>query len=121
MNWVTWPFRMMSFLLWFAGQVVLSNVKVIRDNLTAGQDSTPGVVALNTRCRTDLELTCLGALITLTPGTLTLGTGPHATSGTPRLLYVHGMYHSDDAALRVELRAIESRMLHALRLKGGAA
>lgn len=121
MSWVTWPFRMVGFLLWFAGQVVLSNVKVIRDNLTPGQNSQPGVVALNTRCRTDLELTCLGALITLTPGTLTLGTGPQRSKGSPRPLYVHGMYHADAPSLRVELRTIESRMLHALRRQGGAS
>lgn len=121
MSWVTWPFRVGGFLLWFAGQVVLSNAKVIRDNLTRGQDSTPGVVALDTRCRTDAELTWLGALITLTPGTLTLGTATQADSDAPRRLYIHGMYHREATSLRVELRTIEDRMLRALRRKGGTA
>lgn len=121
MSWVTWPLRLGWFLLWFAGQVAASNVKVIRDNLTPGQNSTPRVAVLNTRCRTDLELTCLGVLITLTPGTLTLGTAPVATSTAPRRLYVHGMYHPDAASLRDELRTIERRMLGALRRQGGAA
>lgn len=118
MSWATWPFRMMGFLLWFAGQVVVSNVAVIRDNLTPGQNSTPGVTALDTRCRTDLELTWLGTLITLTPGTLTLGTAPQGDATGPRRLYVHGMYHPDNTSLREELRTIESRMLRALRRAG---
>ena len=120
MRWVTWPFRLANFMLWFAVQVAASNVKVIRDNLTPGQNSTPGVAAFDTRCRTDLELTWLGTLITLTPGTLTLGTAQPSTADAPRRLYVHGMYHPEAESLRGELRTIENRMLNALRREGGA-
>ena len=118
MSWLTWPIRLVGFLLWFMLQVAVSNLQVIRDNLTPGQNSTPGVVALDTRCRTDLELTWLAALITLTPGTLTLGTAQPTTAEAPRRLYVHGMYHRDAPPLRVELRTIETRMLRALRRTG---
>ncbi len=128
MSWLTWPFRAVAFAFWFTVQVAISNYTVVRDNLTPGQDSTPGVAKLETRCRTDLEITVLAALITLTPGTLTLGTvGPARASGTrvaesaptPRVLYVHGMYHREPDSLRAELQTIETRLLRAMRREGG--
>lgn len=121
MSALTWPFRAVGFALWFALQVVISNATVVRDNLSPGQNSTPGVVSLETRCRTDAELTILASLITLTPGTLTLGTSEPAKAGGPRILHVHGMYHSTPESLRDELRTIERHMLGAVRREGGSA
>ena len=119
MSVLTWPFRLLWFVIWFATRVVISNATVVWDNLTPGQRSTPGVALLPTRCRTDAELTVLAALITLTPGTLTLGTAEPATDEDARVLYVHGMYHPDADSLRSELRSIEDRLLHAMRRQGG--
>lgn len=121
MSWLTWPLRIAGFLGWFTWQVAVSNVTVLRDNLTPSQSSTPGVARFVTRCRTDAELTGLAALITLTPGTLTLGTSPEATPGAARVLYVHGMYHPDAGSLAAELRTIEDHFLHAARRQGDRA
>ncbi|ACV09559.1 Na+/H+ antiporter subunit E [Jonesia denitrificans] len=118
-QWLTWPLRMVQFAGWFAWQLVLSNVAVIKDNITPGQDSTPGIVELRTQCRTDAEITALGALITLTPGTLTLGTDIiHTDDGPTRLLFVHGMYAQTAKDLRASLHDMEHRMLHSMRRKG---
>ena len=114
MNWLSWPFRMLFFLLWFAREIVVSSAAVMRDNLTPGQSSTPGIVCLHTRCRTDAEVTLLGALITLTPGTLTLGANRHYADDE-RVIFVHGMYAADAEELRAELQEMETRMLRALR------
>lgn len=118
MSWLTWPLRLLWFALWFVKEIVVSNVTVLRDNLTPGQAGTPGVAVFPTRCRTDTELTLLAALVTLTPGTLTLGTAPHGDTEEPRVLYVHGIYHHDADALRADLASLEARMLHALRREG---
>ncbi len=59
----------------------------------------------------------LASLITLTPGTLTLGTSTDAEQGR-RVLYVHGMYHPDANALRADLADLEQRMLTAIRARG---
>lgn len=115
MTWFTWPFRILGFACWFAWQVVLSNIAVLRDNLTPGQDSAPGIVRCATRCQGDGELTLLAALITLTPGTLTLGT---TREEGERVLFVHGMYAASAEALRTELEDMETRMLRALRRTG---
>lgn len=119
MSWISWPFRLFVLALWFAKEIVVSNVAVVRDNLTPGQNSTPGVARFVTRCRTDAEITLLASMITLTPGTLTLGTtvgdGDHPDA---LVLFVHGMYSTDADELREDLRAMESRMLRAFRRKG---
>lgn len=120
MSTLTWPLRLAWFAAWFVKEIVVSNVTVLRDNLTPGQAGTPGIAAFPTRCRTDTELTLLAALITLTPGTLTLGTAPHGDPEDPRTLYVHGIYHEDADALRTDLAVMETRMLHALRREGVA-
>ncbi|RUQ96892.1 Na+/H+ antiporter subunit E [Labedella endophytica] len=137
MSWITWPFRFIGFWAWFALEMVRANVTVLRDNLTPGQDSTPGIIRYSTRCRGDAELTLLASLITLTPGTLTLGTttqapgaarvpggrGEDADAGAPdaRYLFVHGMYQADAEELRDLVHDLESRMLAAVRRQGGDA
>lgn len=118
-SWLTWLPRLLAFGMWFAWAVITSNIVVLRDNLTPGQSSAPGIAAYATRCRTDSEITMLAALITLTPGTLTMGTH-HAPSGV-RVLYVHGLYATGADALRSELEDMETRMLHAVRRTGDTA
>lgn len=119
MSWITWPLRILFFTAWFARAVVVSNVTVLRDNLTPGQSSHPGIARVQTNCRTDAELTLLAALVTLTPGTLTLGT---VSTRDPqrRVLFVHGMYAADADELRADVARIESRMLRAMRRTGGS-
>jgi multicomponent Na+:H+ antiporter subunit E len=120
MTWITWPVRLASFALWFSKEFIVANVKVMRDNLTPGLDLTPGIARFETQCRTDLEITFLAALITLTPGTLSLGTervGPDHR----RVLLVHGMYAPDAHTLRLELARLEERMLTAIRRKANAS
>ena len=54
----------------------------------------PGIVAVPLELASDLEITVLATLITLTPGTLSL----HLAEDR-RTLYVHAMYIDDPAAL----------------------
>lgn len=116
MNTLTWPLRLVGFVLWFIWAVITSNIVVLRDNLTPGQDSKPGIARMVTRCSTDLEVTFLSVFITLTPGTLTLGAADRDNG--ERVLYVHGMYNDSADDLRDELEDMESRMLRAFRRKG---
>lgn len=117
MSWLTWPIRLMAFAVWFAKEVIVCNVQVLRDNLTPGQDSTPGIARCETRCRSDFEVTLLAAIITLTPGTLTMGTQTMSDS-TTRVLYVHSMYSDGPPGLRAEIADMETHMLQAIRREG---
>lgn len=127
MTWLTWPLRLAAFILWFAREIVISNVAILRDNLTAGQDSTPGIARFRSRCRTDAEITALASFVTLTPGTLTLGTirvdgeQDDSDDAEPWALIVHGMYAADADDLRAALADMETRMLRAFRRKGLSA
>jgi len=115
MSWLTWPVRLVVFVFWFAWAVITSNLTVVRDLVTPGQNSTPGFVELPTRCATDLEITLFGAIITLTPGTLTMGM--QVTDEGTRVLYVHGMYNDSADDLRADLRHMEDWLLWAVRRK----
>jgi len=116
MSWLTWPVRLVVFVFWFAWAVITSNLVVVRDILTPGQNSTPGVVELSTRCTTNLEITLFGAIITLTPGTLTMGMD--ITEDGTRRLYVHGMYNTSADELAEDLKGMEDWLLWAMRRKG---
>lgn len=124
MTWASWPWRILVFWAWFAKELVVANGTVLYDNLTPGQNSTTGIARFPTRCRTDAEITLLATLITLTPGTLTIGTtvtdGAAEDEDVPgtRVLFVHGMYQANADALRVVLADMEERMLSAVRRKG---
>ncbi|NJQ04631.1 Na+/H+ antiporter subunit E [Streptomyces lonarensis] len=113
---VTFPFRLAAFGLWFAVEVVKSSAAVLRDILTTGHRSRPRVVDMPLESEHDGHVTLIASLITLTPGTLTLGVtrGP---SGA-RHLAVHSMYHPDAASALADLRDMEERMLHAFTWKG---
>jgi multicomponent Na+:H+ antiporter subunit E len=122
MTWASWPGRFLAFWAWFAKELLVANWAVLTDNLTPGQNSRTGIARFPTRCRTDAELTLLAALVTLTPGTLTLGTtvtdpAADGEAGT-RVLFVHGMYQPGADALRGVLTEMETRLLQAVRRKG---
>lgn len=121
MTWVTWPVRIVWFLLWFTWLVVRTNAMVLRDALTPGQNSTPGIARYDSHCRTDAEITLLSACITLTPGTLTLGHDTPADPAVAHTIYVHGMYSPHADHLREELRDIERHLLTAMRREGGTS
>lgn len=103
--------RLPGFVLWFAWQVLTSSGKILHDIATPGSDATPRVVRLRLGSRTDGQATLIATLITLTPGTLTLGI---VQEDDHRELLVHSMYHRDNDAALQDLRHMEDTMLHAL-------
>jgi multicomponent Na+:H+ antiporter subunit E len=136
-KWLTWPLRLIGFLLWYAWELVLSNAAVTRDVLTPGQGSSPIVVRYRTRCRSEFETVLLSVLITLTPGTLTLatvarpredadqlapdgGAGDDGAAGTEEYdIFVHAMYSDGPQDARSGLQEMETHMLNGIR-PGGA-
>lgn len=115
-DWLTWPFRIIGFLFWYIWALITSNYSVLKDVLTPRQDSTPGIGLFHSRSESEFEISLISVLITLTPGTLTLGTTTRE-EGAPRQLYVHSLYSADADELRAELKDMEDRMLKAVRLR----
>lgn len=83
-----------GFVLFFLKELMLANLRVAHDVLTPTHHMTPGIVAVPLDLESDLKITLLATLITLTPGTLSL----HLTDDK-RTLYVHAMYIEDPQAV----------------------
>lgn len=83
-----------GFILFFARELISANLRVAYDVLTPRHHMTPGIVAVPLDVESDLEITVLATVITLTPGTLSL----HVADDR-RTLYVHAMYIDDPAHL----------------------
>ncbi len=76
-----------SFLLFYIGDIVKSNVRVAFDVLTPNYGMTPGIVSVDVSGMTDRQLLFMANFITMTPGTLGL-----IFSDTKDKLYIHVMY-----------------------------
>ncbi|MFV0338796.1 MAG: Na+/H+ antiporter subunit E [Chthoniobacterales bacterium] len=107
-NLLTFPFRLVLFLLFYAREIFISNIKVAWDVITPGTMSTPGIIALPLDAKSDIEILTLANLITMTPGTLTLD-----VSTDRKTLYVHCMYLENAEQLKKELKkGLEARVIN---------
>jgi len=104
------PIAALSLLLWFAWALVVSNVSVAREVLTASGRSSIriGVVACPLRTRSGRLATIIAHAITLTPGTLTVD-----ARGRPAVLFVHVLAFEDAEATRAEVADLERRVVDA--------
>ena len=107
---ITVPFRFIAFWAWYLKEFAVANISVLKDIISRGHDSTPGIGRYLCQSEKDAHYTLIAALITITPGTLVVGAGKNTPEGQ-RVMYVHGMYNSDADELRDDLRDMEERML----------
>lgn len=104
--------RVLNLLVYFVRELIASNLRVAYDVLTPGYHLRPGVVAVPLDARTDIEITLLANMITLTPGSFSLD-----VSADRRVLYLHVMYLGEDVeAFRRRIKdGFERRILEVLR------
>ncbi|MGO4956947.1 Na+/H+ antiporter subunit E [Luteococcus sp. Sow4_B9] len=123
---LTWPFRLIGLAIWFAWQIALSSVVIMRDVLTHDDDSDPIIIEYRTRPINTWELAMLALMVNITPGTLVLSTRrvPDAEcecDPSENLaewsLFVHVMYQNRQKALAA-FRETETRILNATRARG---
>ena len=88
-----------GFVMFFIKELIAANLKLAFDVLTPRHHMRPGIVAIPLDLKTDLEITVLTTLITLTPGSLCL----HVTDDR-RILYMHAMYIDDPGQLVREIK-----------------
>lgn len=105
--------RLLLFAVFFLRELVIANAQVVWDVVTPRSRLAPGIAAVPLLSRSDLEVTLIANLVTLTPGTLAL-----AVRRDPAVLYVHGMYAEDADEFRRQIAALETRMLGAVRIDG---
>lgn len=103
--------RILEFLVFFAWELLLANLRVAYDVVTPTFHMRPGIVAMPLDAETDFEIMLLASLISLTPGTLSLDVSPDR-----RFLYIHAMYIRDAEEEKQKLKnGFEQRLLRVLR------
>jgi multicomponent Na+:H+ antiporter subunit E len=103
--------KAIGFFFYFIKELLLANLKVAFDIITPKDYMQPGIVAVPLDAETDMEITLLANLITLTPGSLSLD-----VSKDKKILYVHSLYIEDVIEFRNTLKqGLERRLLEVLR------
>ncbi|RDB43533.1 Na+/H+ antiporter subunit E [Halomonas sp. DQ26W] len=102
--------RILRFMGFFIKELVQANLRVGFDILTPPWHMKPGVIAMPLEARTELEITMVANLISLTPGTLSLD-----VSDDRKVLYIHAMFLDDEEELRRNIKEMECRALELFR------
>lgn len=103
--------KLISFIFFFLYELIKANIEVAYDVITPRHFMKPGIVKIPLDASTDLEITLLANLISLTPGTLSLD-----VSDDKKVLYVHGMYVNDKDEFIANIKnGFEKRLLDILR------
>lgn len=103
--------QIISFFFYFLYELLKANMQVAADVITPKFYMTPGIVAYPLDAKTDLEITMLANIISLTPGTLSLD-----VSDDKKVLYIHAMYVEDKTSFVEGIKnGFEKRLLAILR------
>jgi len=103
--------KAIGFFFYFVKELIVANLKVAYDIITPKDYMKPGIVAVPLDAETDMEITLLANLITLTPGTLSLD-----VSKDKKVLYIHTLYLDGIEKFRSEIKnGMEKRLLEVLR------
>ncbi len=103
--------RIIGFFFFFLWEMVKANIQVAIEVITPTHNMKPGIVSVPLDAKTDVEITFLANLITLTPGTLSLD-----VSTDRKVLYVHSMYvHNKQEFINDIKNGFEKRLLAILR------
>ncbi|MGO1192857.1 MAG: Na+/H+ antiporter subunit E [Nesterenkonia sp.] len=111
-----WPWRIITFLFWYAKEFLVANMRVTADILRPRKrmKMSPAIISVPAASEASAEWTLISCLITLTPGTLTL-----SLSRKHQILYVHGMFADSRESMVAEIQEMEDRMLGAMRRRPG--
>tara|TARA_R110000850_G_scaffold190308_2_gene316208 strand:- start:44429 stop:44905 length:477 start_codon:yes stop_codon:yes gene_type:complete len=103
--------KVIAFIFFFLYELIKANIQVAYDVITPKFYMKPGIIKVPLDAESDLEITLLANLISLTPGTLSLD-----VSNDKKVLYVHGMYVSDkEKFIQGIKQGFERRLLEILR------
>ena len=94
------------FAFFYLKELVKANLRVASTVLSPQMQLTPAVVAVPLDTDSELSISLLANLITLTPGSLTLDIAADCS-----VLYVHTMYADDIDQFRLSIKDLERRVL----------
>lgn len=103
--------KLIGFIFFFLYELIKANIEVAYDVVTPRFFMKPGIVKIPLTAKSDLEITLLANLISLTPGTLSLD-----VSDDKKVLYVHAMYVKDKEEFIAGIKnGFEKRLLEITR------
>lgn len=105
--------KVVGLCLFFLKELIMANLKIAYDIITPHFFMHPAIIALPLKASTDLEISLLANMLTLTPGSLSVD-----VSKDRKELYVHMLYAADEniEALKQELKdGFERRILEITR------
>lgn len=107
--------RLPGFLVWYIYQVIYSSGSVLRNIFSRRRRHPLRVLRVPLASTRDWQVAVFGGLITLTPGTLTIGV---VRDEGERYLLVHSMQHDSTEQALDDLIDMEARMLAAFPGRG---
>lgn len=103
--------QVLSLVVYFLWELLIANIRLAVDLLTPGHHNTPAIIAMPLEAKTDAEITILAALITLTPGTLSMDVSEDRST-----LFIHALYVDNEQELIQSLKqGFERKLLEVLR------
>ncbi|MGA8852918.1 MAG: Na+/H+ antiporter subunit E [Christiangramia sp.] len=82
--------KVIILLVYFLYELVKANIEVAYEVITPKLNMTPGIIMVPLDVKSDIGITMLANMISLTPGTLSLD-----VSNDKKVLFVHAMYIKD--------------------------
>lgn len=105
--------RLIGLIIYFFRELIVASLEIAWEVITPRPRMEPGLIAFPLEAKTDLEITILASLISLTPGTLSLD-----VSEDREFLYIHAVYikKGDVEALKNSIKfGFEKRLLQIMR------
>jgi|SRR5690554_416230 multicomponent Na+:H+ antiporter subunit E len=103
--------KLIAFILFFIYELVVANVQAGYFIITPKSKLRPGIVGVPLDAKTDVEITFLTNLVSLTPGTLSVD-----VSSDRKVLYVHSIHIADREKFINNIKnGFEKRLLGILR------
>ena len=101
------PLAALRYLVYFAGQLVASNLVVAREIVTPGSSLNRAIVAVPMHTSSAGINTLVANCVTLTPGTITVDVRvPEPGTGVPTL-YIHALHFVDAESARRDVYRLE--------------
>ena len=100
-----------KLLYLFVKELVLSTLVVARELIRPNLTIRPGIFRVETKLRSDLEITLLSTLLTLTPGSVVMEVAP-----ADGVMYIHAMdMEMMDSGIMKSMRIFEDAILEVTR------
>ena len=110
-NYALRGYKAVAFVFYFLWELLKANMRVAMDIVTPKNYMMPGLIRIPLEARTDIEISLLANIISLTPGSLCVD-----VSDDKKTMYVHAMYVEDADDFRREIKeGFERRLLEVLR------